>query len=179
MTDDRRLNRLESATGGPDGTYERCFQAIEADRWTWRDIYVLLDGEDQLSTLCRELMDWAIEARARRQAGEPPVLGDPFNLAAEIASYLPDEEVPRKLSQLIDKHAASLGGSRRTSLTFLYGIHGAATKLVMRTSDAMQIRRDLWGTNASVDRDDKSRQNSPDGVTESARFVPTGRIVTQ
>jgi hypothetical protein len=146
MTGDRRLDRVSRIADGPDGVLELAFRAIEQRRWTFHDIYVLLDGDEQLSRLRRQLVDRAIDTRQRRvEHGDPPVLGDAFSVGAEITSYRPAEEVPDNLAPIIDRHTDMLGGARRFSLNWHYGFIAAFTKLILRTPDAIELRREIWG----------------------------------
>jgi len=141
MTRSRRLRQLEDASAGPPPpTEEQACAALKAGTWTWSDWRVAV-GDAQMAQMENWLLDAAVEARQRREAGERPFLGRPEDVAAEIVSYRPDEEVPAEYEGFIRRY---LDGKRLTPGSATYFVHAGFAMLALKTPDGMGLRRRLW-----------------------------------
>ena len=145
----RRLERCEQRVPllriGPDASpTDRAIAAVAANRWDWSHLETLSGGKTQLRQIRRELFAAARLVRARRAAGEPVVLGDPYSLGALILSYKPHEAVPPLPARLLEVHLKRLGGTRPGELEFVYGLAAGEVKLILKAPDAVYLRSQLW-----------------------------------
>jgi len=100
-------------------------------------------GDAQVAAMENWLLNQAVEARQRREAGEQPSLGLPEYVAAEIVSYRPDEEVPAQYEGFIRRY---VDGKRliEDTISAGYFVHAGYAMLALKTADGMGLRRRLW-----------------------------------
>ncbi len=136
-----RLLRLQQRLARPT-TPDAAFELMLTGRWTWDDVH--LAARDDLDLVAQDILAGAAEARRRREAGHGPHLGTPICVASEIVSYLPDETPPAEYREYIERDMLGLHNGPRV-LTKPRFIHAVYAMAVMRTPDAMALRRQYWG----------------------------------
>ena len=149
MNINRRLERCEQRVPilriGPDASpTARALAAVAAGRWDWNQLEILSGGESKLEEIRAELIGAARVVRGERMAGHPVVRGDPYSLGSLILSYKPTETVPPTLAPLLEQHLKQLDGTTPDEERFAYGLAAGQVKPILRTADAMQLRRQLW-----------------------------------
>ena len=72
------------------------------------------------------------------------MLGDPYSIAAEILSYAPEEQLPRRLAGLIDAHLAASSRHGAGVDGFVYARAAGVVKLVLGEPDARALRERMW-----------------------------------
>ncbi len=140
----RRINRVaQKMATRAEVEYERALERMKAGTWDWRDFRLAL-GQEQLDRVESWLVRDAVIARQRREAGEEPVLGDPHNVAANILSFRPDEQVPDAypghLRDCLEHFGRFIEGN--PMMGFFLG--AGASMLVLKTPDGIELRRRIW-----------------------------------
>jgi hypothetical protein len=121
---------------------EQSMDCLRNGRWTWRDVRVAL-GDGQIAAFTEVLLVDAIEARNRRERGEPRQQGTAAQHAAEILSYLPNENPPADCATAIERSLVGQVGVP-PALAVPRMVQAAMCMLILGTRDGIEVRRSLW-----------------------------------